>query len=173
MGLAYKISKMKYNQHLLLSLVLAFGLVAIMHPVFAATTQITIMPGSGSGDSCVSGPITCFSPSIVNIAAGDTVTWKNGDNMAHELTDGLPYESQTGTLFDSGSIAPATTYSYTFQNPGDFRYFAKDTKWMVGEVIVGPSTGASYTVPEFGNLAGFAVLVSIVGVVAVTRAVKI
>ena len=131
------------------------------------------MPGSGSGDSCVSGPITCFNPSIVNIAAGDTVTWKNGDNMAHELTDGLPYGAQTGTLFDSGSIAPATTYSYTFQNPGDFRYFAKDTKWMVGEVIVGPSTVESSTVPEFGNLAGLAVLVSVVGVVVVTRAVKI
>lgn len=160
---------MKYNQYLLLSLVLAFGIVTIIPPVFATTTQITIMPGSGSGNSCVSGPIPCFSPSIVNIAAGDTVTWKNGDNMAHDLTDGMPHGTQTGTLFDSGSIVPATTYSYTFQNPGDFRYFAKDTKWMVGEIIVGPSAGGSSTVPEFGNLAGFAVLVSIVGVVAVTR----
>ena len=164
---------MKHNWYLLLSLVLAFGVVAIIPPAFAATTQITIMPGSGSGNSCVSGPIPCFNPSIVNIAAGDTVTWTNGDNMAHDLTDGLPFGAQTGTLFDSDSIAPTTTYSYTFQNPGDFRYFAKDTKWMVGEVVVAPSTGESSTVPEFGNLAGFAVLVSIVGVVAVTRAVKI
>jgi len=162
---------MKYdNRYLFLTLVLVFGVAAAVPSAFAATTQVTIMPGSGSGQSCVSGPITCFSPNIVDLSPGDTVTWRNGDNMAHELTDGLPYGNQTGVLFDSGTIAPATTYSFTFQNSGDYRYFAKDTKWMVGEVIVGPSTGTSYTVPEFGNLAGFVVLVSIVGVVIVTRA---
>ncbi|MGC1708979.1 MAG: hypothetical protein WA799_04160 [Nitrosotalea sp.] len=160
------------NFYLLLTLALVFGIVAIIPPVFAATVQVTIMPGSGSGQSCVSGPLTCFSPSIIDIASGDTVTWTNDDNVAHDLTDGLPYGNQTGVLFDSGAISPATTYSFTFQNSGDFRYFAKDTKWMVGEVIVGPSTGVSSTVPEFGSLAGFVVLVSIVGVVAVTRAVK-
>lgn len=162
---------MKYdNMYLFLTLVLVFGVAAAAPSAFAATTQVTITSGSGSGQSCVSGPITCFNPSIIDIAAGDTVTWRNDDNVAHELTDGLPYGNQTGVLFDSGSIAPATTYSYTFQNPGDYRYFAKDTKWMVGEVTVGPSTGESSTVPEFGNLAGFAVLVSIAGVVAITRA---
>ena len=160
------------NMYLFLTLVLVFGVAAAVPSAFAATTQVTIMSGSGSGQSCVSGPISCFSPSIVDISPGDTVTWRNGDNMVHELTDGLPYGTQTGVLFDSGAIAPATTYSFTFQNSGDYRYFAKDTKWMVGEVIVGPSTGMLDTVPEFGNLAGFVVLVSIVGVVAVTRAVK-
>jgi plastocyanin len=160
------------NLYLLLTLALVLGVAAAIPSAFAATVQVTIMPGSGSGQSCVSGPLTCFSPSIVNISPGDTVTWTNDDNVAHDLTDGLPYGNQTGILFDSGSVAPATTYSFTFQNSGDFRYFAKDTKWMVGEVNVGPSTGGSSTVPEFGSLAGFVVLVSIVGVVAVTRATK-
>ena len=52
-----------------------------------------------------------------------------------------------------------------------FRYFATDTKWMVGEVIVGPSN-ASPAVPEFGSLAELVVLASIVGAVVVTRAIR-
>jgi plastocyanin len=164
---------MKYkNLHLFLALALVFGVVATVPSAFAATVQVTIMPGSGAGKDCA-GTVTCFNPSIVDIAPGDTVTWTNADNTAHDLTDGMPYGNQTGVLFDSGVIAPATTYSFTFQNPGTVNYFDKDAKWMVGQVIVEPSTVTSSTVPEFGNLAGLIVLVSIVGVVAVTRAVKI
>lgn len=161
--------KMKRSSlFIILSLALVFGIFSTIPSALAATVQVTITPGSGSGQNCEQ-TSTCFSPSIVNIAPGDTVTWRNSDNVAHSLTDGLPYASQTGVLFSSGPIAPATSYSFTFQNTGTFRYFATDTKWMVGEVIVGPSTGASPAVPEFGGLAGLVVLVSIVGVVAITR----
>lgn len=164
---------MKYkNLYLLLTLALVFGVAATVQSAFAATVQVTIIPGSGSGKDCA-GTVTCFTPSIVDISPGDTVTWTNADNTAHDLTDGMPYGNQTGVLFDSGAIAPDTTYSFTFQNSGTVSYFDKDAKWMVGQVVVGPSTGTSSTVPEFGNLAGLIVLVSIVGVVAVTRTVKI
>lgn len=156
----------------ILSLALVFGIFSTVPSALAATVQVTITPGSGSGQNCEQ-TSTCFSPSIINVVPGDTVTWRNSDNVAHSLTDGLPYESQTGVLFSSGPIAPAASYSFTFQNAGTFRYFATDTKWMVGEVIVGPYTGAAPAVPEFGSLAELVVLVSIVGVVAVTRAVRL
>ena len=142
-----------------------------MPSALAATVQVTIMPGSGSGQNCEQ-TSTCFSPSIVNIAPGDTVTWRNSDNVKHSLTDGLPYSGQTGVLFSSGPIAPASSYSFTFQNSGTYRYFATDTTWMVGEVIVSPVAGTPPAVPEFGNLVEFVILISIVGVVAVTRISK-
>jgi predicted secreted protein with PEFG-CTERM motif len=163
---------MKYNNlYLLLALALVFGVTAIIPPVFATTVQVTIMPGSGSGRDCA-GTVTCFSPSLVDISPGDTVTWRNDDNVAHDLTDGLPYENQTGILFDSGAIAPATTYSFTFQNSGDFRYFAKDTTWMVGEVIVGPSTGGGSTVPEFGPVA-LVLVISVMSIIVISTRTRL
>ncbi|HJT10151.1 MAG TPA: hypothetical protein VJ771_05145 [Candidatus Nitrosotalea sp.] len=159
------------NLYIILPIVLVFVTFSTIPSALATTVQVTITPGSGSGQNCEQ-TSTCFSPSIVNISPEDTVTWRNADNVAHSLTDGLPYGSQTGVLFSSGPIAPDTSYSFTFQNSGTFRYFATDTKWMVGEIIVGPSTGAAPAVPEFGSLAELVILVSIVGVIAVTRVVK-
>lgn len=154
----------------LLAFVIGFLVVAITPSVFAATIQVAIIPGAGSQQNCEQ-TSTCFSPSIINISPGDTVTWTNQDNVAHDITDGLPFSGPNGALFNSGSIEPTKTYSYTFQNTGTYRYFATESKWMVGEVIVGPSSQASSTVPEFGS-ATVVTVISIVAIVALTRVIK-
>ncbi len=141
----------------------------IVPSAFADTVQVTIIPGAGSSDYC-SGTATCYTPSILNISPGDTVSWTNNDNVGHSLTSGLPYGSQPG-VFDSGMIEPGKTYSFTFQNLGTYKYFDKDSKWMVGEVIVGPSTQPPPTVPEFGTVARLVVLISIIGVIVITSTV--
>lgn len=133
----------------------------------AATVQVTIMPGSGSGQYCEQ-TSTCFSPSIINISPGDTVTWTNDDNVAHTITDGLPFNGPTGTIFDSGPIMPTKTFSFTFQNTGTDRYFATESKWMVGEIIIGTSNEGFSPVPEFGGV-GEVILLSIASIVVVTR----
>ncbi|MDE1829948.1 MAG: hypothetical protein KGI25_06480, partial [Thaumarchaeota archaeon] len=148
---------MRYH-YLLFPVVIGFVAVAMIPYAHAATAQVTIMPGSGSGQNCEQ-TSTCFNPSITNISPGDTVTWTNDDNVAHTITDGLPFSGQAGTVFNSGPINPTKTYSFTFQNPGTVRYFATESKWMVGEVIVGPSNQVSSPVPEFGSMAAV-VLVS-------------
>ena len=48
-----------------------------------------------------------------------------------------------------------------------YKYSDKVNRYMVGEVNVEPK--ASPAVPEFGALAGMIVLVSITGVIVVTR----
>lgn len=162
---------MEYNDryYILFAFILTFGILVIVPSAFADTVQVTIFPGSGTSQYCVATG-TCFSPNIVNISAGDTVTWTNNDNIGHTVTSGLPYGSQTGTVFASGMIAPGKTYSFSFQDPGTYKYFDKDVKWMVGEVIVGPAQ-PSPAVPEFGTVARLIVLISIIGVIAITRAV--
>ena len=162
---------MEYNDryHILFALILTFGILVIVPSAFADTVQVTIFPGSGTSQYCVA-VSTCFSPNIVNISAGGTVTWTNNDNIGNTVTSGLPYGSQTGTVFESGMIAPGKTYSFTFQDPGTYKYFDKDVKWMVGEVVVGPAQ-PSPAVPEFGTVARLVVLISIIGVIAITRTV--
>lgn len=157
-----------YRYYIFFASVLTLGIIATVPSIYADTAQVIIIPGSGSSDYC-SGTNTCFTPSILNISPGDTVTWTNNDNVGHTVTSGLPYVGQTGTVFESDTIAPGKIYSFTFQDTGTYKYFDKTYKWMVGEVIVGPSTQVSPTVPEFGTLARLVVLASIIGVIAISR----
>ncbi|MGI0027377.1 MAG: cupredoxin domain-containing protein [Nitrosopumilaceae archaeon] len=138
-----------------------------MPSAFANIAQVIIIPGAGSSKYC-SETTTCFTPSILNISPSDTVTWTNNDNVDHIIVSGLPYANQTGTIFDSGTIAPGKTFSFTFQDAGTYTYSDKIDKWMVGKVIV-KSTQPSHTVPEFSTITSLIVLVSITGVIAITR----
>ncbi|MAE43247.1 hypothetical protein CMO93_05725, partial [Candidatus Woesearchaeota archaeon] len=56
-----------------------------------------------------------FTPSVVEIQKGTTVTWVNDDMMAHTVT------SKDG-LFDSGILQPGQEFSFTFDTAGDFPY---------------------------------------------------
>ncbi|MDP2666665.1 MAG: cupredoxin domain-containing protein [Candidatus Diapherotrites archaeon] len=70
-------------------------------------------PGNGVPPTDIA--ITGFNyvPQTLTIGVGDTVTWRNDDTVAHTVT---------GLGFDSGSIPPGGTYSYTFAQTGTFSY---------------------------------------------------
>src|SRR3712207_5307306 len=56
-----------------------------------------------------------FFPGSLTITAGDTVTWRNRDTVNHQVS------SDTGA-FISPILRPNQTWSYTFTNPGTYRY---------------------------------------------------
>ena len=56
-----------------------------------------------------------FEPATVTITAGDTVIWRNRDTVNHQVS------SDTGA-FVSPILRPNQTYSFTFANPGTYRY---------------------------------------------------
>jgi plastocyanin len=78
-----------------------------------------------------------YSPSIVNIHVGDTVTWVNHDNAQHTVTS---------ALFDSGVIAAQNagagdqqqshSFHHTFNQKGIYVYFDKIHPFMGGIVYV-------------------------------------
>jgi plastocyanin len=70
-----------------------------------------------------------YDPSSLTVSAGTTVTWTNGGSTAITVT------SPDG-LFDSDSIAPGETFSYTFDTPGTFRYFCVPFPHMKGVIVV-------------------------------------
>jgi len=64
------------------------------------------------------------------ITLGTTVTWTNNDTgMVHTVTavDGS---------FDSAILQPGQSFSYTFNDPGDFEYFCSPHPWMRARVSV-------------------------------------
>ena len=82
-----------------------------------------------------------FSPNLLRIKAGTTVTWTNDDNNLHTVTSGTPNAANAGEAFDSGLTAlimPAKTYSHKFTNAGEFSYFCRVHPTMIGKIVVVP-----------------------------------
>lgn len=70
-----------------------------------------------------------YLPSIIEVRAGQSVTWKNLDTAPHTIT------SDSG-LFQSGNIGDGATYTFTFAQPGTYHYICDYHPWMVGTIVV-------------------------------------
>lgn len=87
------------------------------------------------GASKQSNMLEPFSPAIINVHVGDTVTWVNEDNVNHSINS---------IAFNSGQISPkgsenensSSSFQHTFQKPGVFLYFSKNYSHMAGVVYV-------------------------------------
>jgi plastocyanin len=71
-----------------------------------------------------------FSPAVLEVAVGDTVTWINDDDTDHTV-------SATDGAFDSGALAEGASFSFTFDTPGEFPYQCFFHTDMTATVIVG------------------------------------
>ncbi len=71
-----------------------------------------------------------FGPATLNIKVGTKVTWTNNDNVAHTVT------SDSGSMFDSGTLSPGESFSFTFTNPGSVSYHCNIHPMMKASVTV-------------------------------------
>jgi plastocyanin len=86
-------------------------------------------PALAASGNAVSISNFAFSPASITVPAGTKVTWTNNDSVAHTV-------SSRGGLFDSGSLSPKATFSYTFAQKGTYEYFCSFHSSMNGKVIV-------------------------------------
>lgn len=70
-----------------------------------------------------------FSPDMVTVAIGTTVTWTNQDSVSHTITS-------VDGIFGSDTLAPGNSFSFTFIDKGTFDYFCSIHPHMTGSVIV-------------------------------------
>ena len=91
------------------------------------------MPTKSSRPGCEESNL-CYIPSLVEINAGDSITWQNQDVAFHSVTSGT-YENPDG-LFDSGHLDPYQSFTLTFDNTGEYDYFCTLHPWMNGKVQV-------------------------------------
>jgi nitrite reductase (NO-forming) len=91
-------------------------------------TGVSIVPGSSSLTT------DAYQPNPLQVSTGATVTWTNDDAQPHTATSG---ENVTPDgRFDSGILAPAATFEYTFTEAGEYPYFCLLHPNMVGTVSV-------------------------------------
>jgi MoxR-like ATPase/plastocyanin len=79
---------------------------------------------------------SCYSPNIIKIDLGDVITWKNDDDVAHNISSGTSSTGVSG-FFESGLIKQNEIFSYQFDKNGTFHYFDSMHPWMTGQIIVG------------------------------------
>src|SRR5215218_10760577 len=77
-----------------------------------------------------------FNPPNATVAPGTTVTWVNDDQAPHTATanDGA---------FDSGTLQPGQSYSFTFDKPGTYAYHCNIHPDMTATVTVSGASGSS------------------------------
>ena len=77
-----------------------------------------------------------FQPFTLTVPAGTAVTWSNQDAVQHTVS------SDKEDLFDSGPLAPGKKYTFTFSNPGSYKYHCSIHPGMQGSIAV---TGSAAT----------------------------
>ena len=77
-----------------------------------------------------------FDPSTLTVPVGTRVTWHNTGRQAHSVTS-------RNHLFDSRLLDEDDEWSYTFEEPGTYRYFCVPHPWMKGTVVVVDSDESS------------------------------
>ncbi len=98
---------------------------------------VSILPGSGdlqpmdaSDEFLANENPADYSENVLRIKVGDSVTWTQDDPTAlHTVT-------ATDGSFDSGFLDPGESWSYTFDEAGEFEYFCTPHPWMRAKVIV-------------------------------------
>ena len=70
-----------------------------------------------------------FSPPMLTVTAGETVTWTNADPVVHTATS-------TSGAFDSGDLDQGESYSVTFTTPGTYDYLCTPHPTMTGRIVV-------------------------------------
>ena len=104
-------------------------------PASPSPTPSTPAP-PGTTSSSVSIPVgaevlrnRAFMPDELDVTAGTTVTWVNTDSTTHTSTS-------NASGWNSGNIAPGSSFSLAFQNAGTFQYHCAIHPGMVGTVVV-------------------------------------
>jgi plastocyanin len=87
-----------------------------------------------------------YVPPKLTVKAGTTVVWKNTGDALHDVTtDESKVQNKSDVAlpsgakpFDSGFMAPGTSWSYTFTVPGRYTYacIPHEKDHMIGEITV-------------------------------------
>jgi len=70
-----------------------------------------------------------FQPENLQVSVGTTVTWTNRDSATHTA-------SADDGLFDTKSMQPGTSHTFTFERAGTFTYHCNIHPTMTAQIIV-------------------------------------
>lgn len=106
-------------------------------PASNSTVTPDLDPSTKVEANTVSITSTGFSPQVLTVSAGTTVTFVNNDSVGH-WPAANPHPTHTSLPgFDAlAEVPPGGTYSYTFTEAGTFSYHCHLNPGFVGKIIV-------------------------------------
>ena len=99
------------------------------------------MPTPTNGQALVVMRNLAFNPSTTNIHVGQKVVWRNDDSVPHTTTSGSCSGNTCTPMpgWDSGTLNPGQSFSFTFNTAGTFTYYCRiHGAMMQGTVRVMP-----------------------------------
>ena len=115
---------------------LIFGMISIGGTTaYADHSQAEVSIMTGSEIQGCEEHDECLSPSMVTLDVGGEVIWTNHGVSKITITSGTASDGPDGT-FDSGLLATGESFSFTFEEHGEFTYFSQIQPWIVGTITV-------------------------------------
>jgi plastocyanin len=107
-----------------------------MKTILAALACLVALTAAAEAGEQVAASIKLFQfkSGRIEIKAGTTVEWVNGDDIEHSVTSGMP--GKPSKDFDSGYFKKDGSFAFTFTKPGTYTYFCKRHPSMKAEVVV-------------------------------------
>ena len=135
------------------------GMVTVKGTQTSTTTRSTTASTTTNPAPTACSPSTCvnvtieqgahvgglgYSPDTITVVAGvnATVVWTNKDTAVHTVTS-IPGDPANFSSSESPGLSPGGTYKNTFTKPGTYVYHCIYHTFMVGIVIVKPSTAST------------------------------
>jgi plastocyanin len=98
---------------------------------------LLILAGAAPTARAADQPVTIvgssFSPDLLAINVGDSVTWTNNDPIQHTVTS-------DNSAWVAASLFQGNTFQHTFNQAGLFSYFCSIHFGMRGAILVGTRT---------------------------------
>ncbi|WP_316506563.1 PEFG-CTERM sorting domain-containing protein [Nitrosopumilus sp.] len=133
-------TKTKHGRYHPFVLLLAFSIIVGIGAsnsmmAFADHPKIDVSIAPGSNIPGCETTDECYIPHEVTVDAGGEVIWTNDGTSATTITSGNPADGPDD-LFDSGLVDPGSSFSFKFEEHGEYRYFSMIHPWMAGIVTV-------------------------------------
>ncbi len=95
--------------------------------------NVSIAPGSDT-QGCEE-TNECYIPHEATVDVGGEVIWTNDGTSSTTITSGTAETGPDG-FFDSGLVEPGSSFSFKFEEPGEYHYFSMVHPWMTGLIVV-------------------------------------
>ncbi len=110
---------------------LTLTLALILAALLAACQPVELAASAAPGISV--GITADLCPNVV-IQPGFQVTWTNQDSREHIVRD---HPGEGSGMFDSGTLRPGDSFSFTITRPGQYTYWCAADGSMTGMITVG------------------------------------
>jgi manganese oxidase len=98
-------------------------------PALAAAPSLTTEPSLAAADATVYVRDNFYTPNIITIPLGTSVTWEHQGQVEHTVTN-------LRGLFDSGTLTNGMSFTFTATEPGRYDYFCRFHITNRGSIIV-------------------------------------